>query len=382
MPEREASIVIIGGGVVGCATAYYLAKAGMKDIVLVEKDYLASGSTGRCAGGIRQQWGTETNIRLSMGSVRLFEKLDKELGRDSEYYQGGYLLLARTEKQIEQFRKNIALQNRMGLDCKLIGLDEVKLVAPALSTNKDLLAAAHCGTDGHANPFLVTQAYADGARKLGVDIRLRTEVTGIETTGGMISGVATSSGKIKTAKLMNAAGGYAATIGKMVGLDLPVEPVRHQILVTEPVQHALDPLVVDFGRNLYFRQTMHGGFVMGQSDKGEPSSFNVGSGLGFAEEVAAKFLDMMPSLGEISIVRQWAGLYEATPDAQPILGGVDNLDGYFHAIGFSGHGFMVAPMTGKVMSELILGQTQEIDVLPYRLNRFKEGKLLVEPNVV
>lgn len=381
MPEREASIVIIGGGVIGCATAYYLAKSGLKNIVLVEKDYLASGSTGRCAGGIRQQWGTETNIRLSMGSVRLFEELDKELDRDTEYYQGGYLLLARTEKQIEQFRKNIGLQNRMGLDCRLIGLDEVKRVAPALST-KDLLAAAHCGTDGHANPFLVTQAYADGARKLGVDIRLRTEVTGIETTGGMISGVATSSGKIKTDKLMNAAGGYAATIGKMVGIDLPVEPVRHQILVTEPVQHALDPLVVDFSRNLYFRQTMHGGFVMGQSDKGEPSSFNIGSGLGFAEEVAAKFLDMMPSLREISVVRQWAGLYEVTPDAQPILGGLDNLEGYFHAIGFSGHGFMVAPMTGKLMSELILGQTPEIDVLPYHLNRFKEGKLLVEPNVV
>ncbi len=214
MPEKEASIVIIGGGVVGCATAYYLAKSGLKDIVLVEKDYLASGSTGRCAGGIRQQWGTETNIRLSMGSVRLFEELDKELGRDTEYYQGGYLLLARTEKQIEQFRKNIGLQNRMGLDCKLIGLDEVKRVAPALST-KDLLAAAHCKTDGHANPFLVTQAYADGARKLGVDIRLRTEVTGIETAGGgggcgRISGVVTTSGgKIRTSKILNTAGGYA-----------------------------------------------------------------------------------------------------------------------------------------------------------------------------
>ncbi len=381
MPEREASIVIVGGGVIGCATAYYLAKSGLNDIVLVEKDYLASGSTGRCAGGIRQQWGTQTNVKLSMGSVRLFETLDKELECGTEYFQGGYLLLARTEKQIEQFRKNIALQNKMGLECRLITPGEAKDVAPALST-EGLLAAAHCRTDGHANPFLVTQAYADAARKLGVDIRLRTTVTGIETTGGTISGVATSSGKIKTARLMNAAGGYAVTIGKMVGLDLPVEPVRHQILVTEPVQPILDPLVVDFHRNIYFRQTRHGGFVMGQSDKDEPSSFNIGSGDGFAEEVAAKFVDMVPAMREISVVRQWAGLYEVTPDAQPILGGVDNLEGYFHAIGFSGHGFMVAPMTGKLMSELILGETPEMGVESYHINRFKEGRLIVEPNVV
>lgn len=378
----EASIVIIGGGVVGCATAYYLAKAGLRDVVLLEKSYLSSGSTGCCAGGIRQQWGTETNIRLSMGSVRLFEALDKELvGSDTEYFQGGYLLLARTEKQVEQFSKNIGLQNRMGLDCRLIGIDEVKQIAPALSTN-GLLAAAHCRTDGHANPFLVTQAYADGARHLGVDIRLRTEVTGIETENGRIIGVGTSSGRISARKVMNAAGGHAAVVGKMAGLDLPVEPVRHQILVTEPVQHALDPVVVDFSRNLYFRQTRHGGFVMGQSDKNEPSSFNIGSGERFAEEVAAKFLDTMPRLKEISIVRQWAGLYEVTPDAQPILGGVDNLEGYFHAIGFSGHGFMVAPMTGRIMSQLMLGEKPEIDITSLHLNRFREGRLIVEPNVV
>ncbi len=377
----EASIVIVGGGVVGCATAYYLAKSGLRGIVLVEKDYLSSGSTGRCAGGIRQQWGTETNIRLAMGSVRLFETLDKELECDTEYFRGGYLLLARTEQQIEQFRKNIALQNALGLDCRLIGIDEVKQVAPTLSA-EGLLAAAHCSTDGYANPFLVTQAYADAARKLGVDIRLRTEVTGIETTGGMISCVVTSSGKIKTSRLMNAAGGYAATIGKMAGLNLPVEPVRHQSLVTEPVQPLLAPLVVDFHRNIYFRQTRHGGFVIGQSDKNELSSFNTGSGLGFAEEVSAKFVDMVPAMREISVVRQWSGLYEMTPDSQPILGGVDNIEGYFHAIGFSGHGFMVAPMTAKLMGELILDGKKSDIIERLHIDRFREGRTIVEPNVV
>lgn len=377
----EASIVIVGGGVVGCATAYYLAKAGLRDIVLLERDYLSSGSTGRCAGGIRQQWGTETNVRLAMGSVRLFETLDKELGCDTEYFEGGYLLLARTEKQIEQFRKNIALQNGLGLDCRLITPEEAREVAPALNP-EGVLAAAHCRTDGYANPFLVTQAYADAARKLGVEIRLRTEVTGIETSNGKITGVGTSNGRVSARKVMNAAGGYASTIGKMAGLELPVEPVRHQILVTEPVQPLLDPLIVDFHRNIYFRQTRHGGFVMGQSDKDEPSSFNIGSGLEFAEEVAAKFLGMMPSLREISVVRQWAGLYEVTPDSQPILGGVDDLEGYFHAIGFSGHGFMVAPMTAKLMSEFILDGKTSIDIRPLHLNRFEEGKPIVEPNVV
>lgn len=381
MSKMEASIVIIGGGVVGCATAYYLAKAGLRDVVLLEKSYLSSGSTGRCAGGIRQQWGTETNIRLAMGSVKLFENLDRELGYDTEYHQGGYLLLARTEKQVEQFRKNIALQNALGLDCRLIGIDEVKQIAPVLSAG-GLLAAAHCRTDGYANPFLVTQAYSDAARKLGVDIRLRSEVTGIETENGRIIGVGTSSGRISARKVMNAAGGHAAVVGKMAGLDLPVEPVRHQILVTEPVQPLLAPLVVDLHGNIYFRQTRHGGFVIGQSDKNEPSSFNTGSGLGFAEEVSAKFVDMVPAMREISVVRQWAGLYEMTPDAQPILGGVDNLDGYFHAIGFSGHGFMAAPMTAKLMSGVILDGKKSDIIERLHIDRFREGRMIVEPNVV
>jgi len=382
-PE-SAGVVVIGGGIIGTATAYYLAKAGFKDIVLLEKNAIASGSTGRCAGGIRQQWGTPMNVELSMKSVRMFETLEKELGFDFEYYQGGYLLLVRNESQMAQFEKNIALQNSYpGLHVELIKPQEIREVCNAINTD-GLIGAAYCKTDGHANPMLANYAYAWAAQKLGAKIFTRAEVTGIDVKDGGIKSVKTSDGStIKTERVVNAADGHAALIGKMVGLDLPIRSFRHQIMVTEPVAKILDPLVVDLAGNLYFRQTKHGSFVAGQSDKDEPEGFDMKSDYRFMLEVSSKLEKIMPALGNVKIVRQWAGLYGMTPDSQPIIGGVRDVEGYYQAIGFSGHGFMIAPITAKILSEIILhGEAKSADVSSLDLYRFAEGRTIKEPNVV
>jgi len=372
--RRTAEIVIVGGGVVGCAVAYNLAKMGMKDIVLVEKKFLASGSTGRCGGGIRQQWSTAPNVRLAMASVSIFERMEEELGMDVEWYQGGYLIPAYTEDEWKQFQKNVQMQRGEGLDVRVLEPQETQDIVPGLNT-EGMLGATYCPKDGDANPFLVTIAYAKRAKDMGVTIETFTEVVGINVEGGRIQGVRTSKGYISTGRVFNAAGGYSGEIGKMVGIDLPVTSYRHEIMVTEPVERFIDPMVISFSRNIYFRQAETGGIIGGQSNPGEPPGTDMSSGLDFAQQFAKKVTWFVPALRDVKVVRQWAGLYNVTPDAQPILGSVDEVEGYFHAIGFSGHGFMIAPKTAELMAELIVYGKTSMPIDDLHLNRFKEGRI-------
>ena len=380
---KTADVVIIGGGISGVAIAYNLAKKGVKNIVVIEKSYLASGATGRCGAGVRQQWGTEMNCRVAMESIKFFETANEELqyDRDIEFKQGGYLIVASTEKEDLQFQKNVALQRSLGMEVEYMTPKEATRIVPYLNT-ENLTSATFCQKDGHLNPFLATDAYAKAAERLGVEIYTYTEVIGINTKNGKVTGVLTNVGEIFTNTVVNAAGGYSKNIADMVNIDIPVYSERHQILVTEPVEQMQGPMVMSFSLNIYCQQTPHGSFIMGRGDDKEPRDLRVTSSWQFLDEMAKTVTNLLPPLGNLRLVRQWAGLYNMTPDRQPIYGAVDGVEGFYLAVGYSGHGFMFAPMTGLLMSEIILGEKTSIDISSLDLGRFKRDELVLEPSVV
>lgn len=381
--NKSADVVIIGGGITGCSIAYNLAKKGVKNIVVLERDYLASGATGRCGAGVRQQWGTEMNCKLSMESIKFFENANEELQYDGdiEFKQGGYLIVSSTEKEHEQFKKNVKLQKSLGIEVEQITPKEAKEIVPYLNTD-NIISATFCPKDGHLNPFLTTDAYAKAARRLGVKIYTKTKAIGIKTNDSRITGVITDKGEISTNKVVNAAGGFSKQIGDMVGIDLPVFSERHQILVTEPVEPTQGPMVMSFSLNIYCQQTPHGSFIMGRGDANEPKDLRRTSSWQFLDEMSKTVTELLPPLGNLRVIRQWAGLYNITPDKQPILGPVKELEGYYLAIGFSGHGFMLGPMTGLLLAEQILGEETTIDISMLDKDRFERGELVLEPSVV
>ena len=381
--NKTASVVIIGGGISGCAIAYTLAKKGVKDIVVIERDYLSSGATGRCGAGVRMQWGTEMNCKLAKYSIEFFERANEELEYeyDIEFKQGGYLIVASTEKEVNQFKKNIALQNSLGIPSRLLTPKEAKEIVPHMDETK-IIAATFNPKDGHLNPFHTTQAYANAAVRLGVEIMKYTPVTGINVENGKVVGVQTDKGYISTPVVVNAAGGYSQLIAKMVGIDLPVYSERHQILVTEPVAPMQGPMFMSFSLNIYCQQTPHGSFIMGRGDANEPRDLRITSSWHFMEEMAKTCTELLPPLKELRVVRQWSGLYNISPDRQPIYGPVKEVEGFYLACGFSGHGFMFGPVTGVVMAAAILGETPTIPVHMLDKDRFERGELLLEPSVV
>lgn len=381
--NNTASVVIIGGGISGCSIAYNLALKGVKDIVVIEKEYLTSGSTGRCGAGVRMQWGTEMNCRLAKYSIEFYEKANEvlEYDGDIEFKQGGYLIVASTEKEDTQFKKNIALQNSLGIPSVYLSPKEAKKILPHMDESK-IISATFCAKDGHLNPFHATQAYADAAARLGVKFMKYTKVTDIKVENGKIAGVQTDKGFISTPVVVNAAGGHSKLIGDMVGVDIPVYPERHQILVTEPVNPIQNPMFMSFSLNIYCQQTPHGSFIMGRGDANEPRDLRVTSSWHFLEEMAKDCCTLLPLLKDLRVVRQWAGLYCMSPDRQPIYGGANNVEGFYMATGYSGHGFMFGPVTGVVMAETILGEKHSLPIDKLGLDRFEKGELLFEPSVV
>ena len=361
--------IIIGGGILCVSIAYELAKAGMKNICVLERHYLASGSTGRCGGGFRQQWSTEPNTRLAMASVRRLEGLEAELGYQTEFFQGGYLIVAHSDEEVAQFRKNVAMQQRLGLDVKVVGPDQAREIVPHLDVSK-IKMGTWCPTDGHISPFLLTQAYANAAKRLGAEIHLWTTVTGLMKKSNTFF-VMTDKGPYECNLLFNCAGSFARTIGTMINVDIPVDPYRHEILVTEPVERLWNPMVISFGIGLYTRQEKNGGVVMGMGDPNEPVGTFVGSSMHFMYEMSRRFTTLFPKLAGLRIVRQWAGLYEMTADAQPILGPVDEVENFFQASGFSGHGLMLAPAVAQLMAEQITTGKTSIPIDDLHVRRLR-----------
>lgn len=379
--RKTADVVIIGGGSVGCSTAYYLAKKGIKNIVLLEKDCLTYGSTGRCGAGIRQMWGTEMNCLISRGSCELFKGIGEESGYgDIEFEQRGYLLISYQEDRAEMLDKNLALQHRLDIPAQKLTPEEAKEIVPQLNI-EGLVGAYYGSEDGFINPFKATYAFAFGAEKLGVEINQQTEVIGFETKGRGITGVVTNKGTIATNMVINAAGPHCKFIGQMLGMEHPIEPERHQILVTEPMEHMMDPMVMSFDHSSYCQQVRHGGFLMGFGHPHEPKGMNFINSADFMEEMAQKIVYQLPFLKDLRVIRQWAGHYDTSPDAQPILGKVPEYDGYLIACG-CGKGFMLAPMIGKMMSEFLMGEKSIIDINILSVERFAKGELIFEPAVV
>lgn len=381
--RNSADVVIIGGGISGCSIAYNLAKKGVKNIVVLEKNYICSGATGRCGAGVRMQWGTEMNCKIGKKSIEFYEHANEilEYDRDVEFKQSGYLLVAGTDREYEQFKKNIEVQHACGIPSRLVSLEEAKEIVPHLNTSI-LKGATFCGKDGFLNPFKTTDAFYSAAKRLGVEFHTFTEVTGIQVENDKVVGVQTNKGDIATNTVVNAAGGWSKVVSDMVGVDVPVYSERHQILVTEPCEPLQGPMVMGYSLNLYVQQEPHGPFIMGRGDDTEARDLRQTSSWQFIEKMAQTVDLLLPPISKLRVVRQWAGQYNMTPDKQPIYDKAENVEGFYMAIGYSGHGFMFGPITGVVMSEMILGEEPTIDVSMLNLNRFKTGNLIIEPSVV
>lgn len=375
---ETADIVIIGAGIVGCSLAYHLSVQGAARVVVVDKDLICSGSTGRSAGGIRQQFATDLNIRLSLESIRMFERMPEELGVDPGFRKVGYLFLASTEAELALFRQNVALQQRHGVPVQVVGPDDIRRLVPFVQLD-GILGGTYCPTDGYAAPYEVTMGYAAAARKRGVAIREQRPVTAILRQAGRVVGVETASGPIQAPIVVNAAGAFAGQVGEMAGVDVPVRPFRRQLFTTLPVPVFTPepPLTIDYHRNWYFRGELGGCLFSGPKD--EESTFNTNVDWDHLAESVEQAVVRLPLLAEAEIHRGWAGLYEISPDNNAILGPVPELEGLYVAGGHSGHGFQHGPVVGKLMAELILTGRPSIDISSLGIERFRTGRAVLEP---
>ncbi len=379
----KADIVIVGGGVVGLSLAYNLARLGRERIVLLERGELGQGSTARCAGGVRQQFSTPVNVQLQRLSVRLLLDFERELGASADFRQVGYLFLLTDELLVDAFKGHLQMWRGQGLsEARWLEPAQVADLAPLVATG-DVIGATFCPTDGLAGPAEVTLGYASAARRLGVEIRTASEVLGIQVDHGRVVGVTTASGAVACAAAFICAGAWSRQLGLGVGLDLPVQPYRRQVFVTGrvPAMTREHPMVVDFARTLYLHPEGDG-VLMGMADPNEGPGFDTSVNWDFASTVATAAVMRIPTLAEISIKTGWAGLYEMTPDHQPILGSIDEVEGLWCACGFSGHGFMQAPAVGLVLAQEYWGKRTEVDIEPLRWRRFSRLDLLAETNVI
>lgn len=380
----KAEIVIVGAGISGCSIAYFLAKKGMKGIVVVDSSYLASGATGRCGAGVRQQWGMEANCILAKKSIEFFETAQTELQYDGniEFKQEGYLILASDLEEEKLFSQNVILQNKLGIPSKILTVEEALKIVPYL--NKEVfVSATFCQTDGHLNPFKMTEAFYLAAKRLGVTFLFFEKVTSIEVKDQQIRKVITTKREIETSQVCNAAGGYAKEIGDMVGIDIPVYSENHEILVTEPIEKMQGPMLISFSQNLYCQQVPHGSFLMGRSTPNQVRGHDISASWSFLDEMAKTICHVAPKIGELRVIRQWGGSYNNSPDKQPIISKAKKLKGFFMACGFSGHGFMFSPMTGEMISNMVLGLENPIDTDLFALDRFLNKEMTaVEQSVV
>lgn len=383
---KTAEVVIIGGGVIGCSIAYNLAKRGFTDVAVLEKEpSLATGSTGLCAGGIRQQFSSEINIKMMMKSVKIFEKFGELTDCETEFEQNGYMFLAVNEPQMNYLQKNYELQKKMGLeDVELIDPQKAKEIFPQLNI-EDIIGGTFCSTDGFADPHEVTYGYANKAKKLGVDIFTNVEVKDIKTEKDGSFIVITDQGDISTAMVVNAAGPYCHIIGEMVDVEVPALPYPRQLYVSTdfPKISRSIPMVVDIDTGLYLRKEMET-VMIGLANKKAPSTFNCEVDDEFFFEVTVPaLLHRVPVMEELEIMNSWAGLYSITQDHHPILGRVPEQENFICACGFSGHGFMNSPIVGILIAEEIIDRKAEtIDITSLSIERFRDGGKGIEEAVV
>ncbi|MGW8144715.1 MAG: NAD(P)/FAD-dependent oxidoreductase [Anaerolineales bacterium] len=378
-----ADVVIIGGGVMGASTAYHLASRGAKNILLLEREqFFGQGATGRCAGGVRYQFSTDINIRLSLLSLPMLERFEEEIGHPIDYRQCGYLILLTKPEDLRQFEYNVSLQHSLGVQTEWFTGDEIRELLPMMRL-EDVLGGTFYAKDGLADPNGVVMGYINGANRLGAITLGKVEVTGISLEAGEIISVETTRGKIDTPCVINAAGPWAGKVGSLAGLNIPITPLRRQMLTTTPLPSIPPdfPFVIDFAQSLYFHREGEG-LLTGMSNPNEVPGFDQAVDSEWEIMHLDSATKRMPLLEKAGLLSHWAGLYENTPDAHPIIGKTP-IKGFYICAGFSGHGFMHGPITGKLMSEIILdGQASSLDISVLEFDRFESGRLIKEYNVI
>ncbi|MBI2931100.1 MAG: FAD-binding oxidoreductase [Planctomycetes bacterium] len=383
MTEHSYDIAIIGAGIVGASIAYHLAKRGCTNVVVVEKEINPGmGSTSKAAGGIRAQFNSRINVELSQMSISAFERFPQEMGVDVVFNQVGYLWIATRPEDLRLFERNVADQRKLGLDVQLLDREGVRRKAPYVRMD-DVLGGTFHQKDGYAPPADYVMGYCKRAKEMGVRILLGTAVTGLIVQNGAVAGVRTAAGEIHAERVVCSAGAYSGKIGEMIGVEIPVQPVRRQCFVTEPIRelpHPI-PMTVDYTTGVYMHSES-GGVLIGLADKDEPPSFNENIDWSFVEKVAELAMRRVPILEQAQVRTGWAGLYEVTPDHHPIIGDLPGVKGFTLATGFSGHGVMHAPATGQLVAELLTTGRTSLDLRPLRWSRFREGDLIKETHVI
>src|SRR2546425_1842307 len=415
---HTAEVVIIGGGVMGCSIAYHLAARGCRDVMLVEKqEFLAAGATGRCSGGVRHQFSHPTNVQLSIASIRSIERFAEEIGAVIDFHQDGYIFLLSNQTDRATFEKNAAMQKSLGVSVDFLSPAEIRKLVPNLFL-EDIVTATFCARDGIADPNGITLGYANAARRLGVQIFTEVEVTGFtmsrsagvqrascqpaKAAAGVkaapaqlsplqfpemqitINKVRTTAGEISAKTVVNAAGPFARRIGEFAGVDIPVLPYRRHVFTTHPLAGIPQvwTMVIDFSSSFYFHREGDG-LLFGMSDPKEPSSWRESVDWDFLDRVIEVGVKRYPLLENAGIRHAWTGLYEVTPDANPVLGPASDVSNLILANGFSGHGFMHGPALGKAIAEIILdGKASTVDVSEFSLDRFRGKNLAPERNVI
>jgi sarcosine oxidase subunit beta len=378
---RGAEIAIIGGGVVGLSIAYHLASRGCRDICVLERGQIGQGATARATGGIRQQFSREINVRLSQESLKRFEWFEEEMGSSADFRQVGYLFLASRESDWAWLQEAASLQRSLGVPVELLTPDEAARLVPGLRTD-DLLGGTFCAKDGIADPHAVVQAFARQVRRLGVRLLEGHEVAGIELGRGMVRGIRTRNSElIAASRVVNAAGIHARDVGLMAGIDVPVEAHHRQAFVAEPFAGLARsiPMTVDLRSGSYVHLERNGHIVLGGGDHGDRRGLDESLDWSLLPRLIEAVTHRLPALESARVLRGWAGLREMTPDELAIVGPVPQVEGFYLAVGFSGHGFMHAPAVGLLMAEMLLdGKASTIDISPLSLDRFRTGQLVPE----
>jgi len=376
-----ADVIIVGAGIMGVSTAYHLARRRAGRIVVLERDDVCSGSTALASGGIRHQYANRIGIELTLRAIETYERFEEEFGVNPRFRQHGYLILVTTEAEQAQAERNVALQQSLGVDVRLLSPDETRRRFPYLATD-DLRGATYSPRDGYADPYLATTAIAARARALGVTIRTGCEATGFTRAGDRIDGVITRDGVVSAPAVVIATGAWSGKLGELAGVHIPVAPLRRSKFITAPF--AFDripeatPFIIDPHLGISIRRE-GAGILMGIGRRAEAGSFSTVLDWSLAEPLVERVVQRAPVLADAQLMRTWTGLYEMTPDQTGIVSTVPGVAGLRVIAGFSGHGFMHGPIAGQLMAELVVdGRASTLDTAPLSIERFARGEANVE----
>ena len=381
-PLKESyEVVIIGAGVHGLATAYYLAKEGIRNVAVLEKGYLGCGNSGRNTAIIRANYRTAEGIPFYNESLKLYENLSQTLGYNVLFSQQGHLTLAHTDAVINGLRVRAEANQVLGVDSRMVTPEEIKRLAPALDASArpryPILAGLYHPPGGIIRHDAVVWGYAREANRMGVEIHPHTEVQALTTADGKIDSVATNRGRIKTGVVVNATSGWCSVVARMVGLDLPIVSHPLQACVTEPMKPLLDKVIVSANLHVYISQSPRGEFVMG-AEIDPYSSYNMRSTLHTLQMIASHSVELFPCLKEVRVLRQWSGICDMTPDFSPIIGDVPSVKGFYLDVGWGTYGFKAGPVAGKNLAQFIASGKLPDLIRPFSLARFYENNLVGE----